>query len=136
MIFQPGETSRNINVVPRTDGRIDGSQEVIFTASSVGFAPATARLKVNDSSISLYEISQLGEAATEDFNGFDGLSDPLHWTTSRGLWRGTDDGSSGITGLYSYGNDGALGFLINIDPVTATASFRNTTGRTIRALKV
>ncbi|MDP6207542.1 MAG: hypothetical protein QGG01_04500, partial [Roseibacillus sp.] len=71
-----------------------------------------------------------------DFNGFDGFSDPLRWTTSRGLWRGIDDGSSGITGLYSYGNDGSLGFLINTDPVTATASFRNTTGHTIRALKI
>ena len=134
--FQPGETSRNINVVPRTDGRIDGSQEVIFTASSTGFAPATTRLMVNDSSISLYEISQLGEAASEDFIGFDGFSDPLRWTTSRGHWRGPDDGSSGITGLYSYGNDGSLGFLININPVTATASFRNATGHTITALKV
>ena len=134
--FQAGETSREINVMPRTDGQIDGPREVIFTAASVGFASATARLQVNDSSMILYELRQLGETTPEDFREFEGLSAPPRWTTSRGLWRGVDDGNSGIAGLYSYGDDGSLGFLLSGNPVTATASFRNDTGRTITALKI
>ncbi len=134
--FLAGETLQEVDVVPRTDGQIDGAREVIFTAASAGFASATARLQVNDSSMSLYEIRQLGNPVTEDFREFEGISAPPRWTTSRGFWRGIDDGSSGIGGLYSYGNDGSLGFLVNNNPVTATASFRNNTGHTITALHV
>ena len=134
--FGNGETVKTVSVISLVDDLVDGTREVIFTASSPGLSSDTTRLLVNDSSISLYEINQPGAAIQEDFNRFDGLSAPPRWTISPGPWRGSDNGGSGLTGLYSYGDDGSLGFLLNTDPLTASTVFRNDTGLTISALEI
>ena len=134
--FENGEAVKTIDIISLTDDRVDGTREVIFTASSPGFSSDTTRLLVNDSSISLYRINQPGIAIREEFNHFDGLSAPVRWTISPGPWRGADDGGSGLAGFYSYGDDGSLGFLINAKPVTASTIFRNDTDLTISALEI
>ena len=134
--FGNGETVKTVDVISLVDDLVDGTREVIFTASSPGFSSDTARLLVNDSSISLYEINQPGVAIRENFNRFDGLSTPPRWTISPDPWRGTDNGGSGLAGLYSYGDDGSLGFLLNTNPVTASTIFRNDTGFTVSALEI
>ncbi len=136
ILFQPGERSLEVDVLTQPTGAVNGSQTVTFTATAGKLGPATAELLIKDATTAYYDIRQLGVAVTEDFNGFAGLSDHPLWPTSSGLWRGTDDGTSSVTGLYSYGTDGSLGFLIGSTPVTATARFRNTTNRTITALQV
>ncbi len=136
LTFLAGERSLNVNVLTLSNGTPNAPRTVTFTATAANLGPATAELRINDSTIAQYEISQVGVAVTEDFGGFDGLADHPLWTTSFGLWRGIDDGNSPVPGLYSYGADGSLGFLVGSTPVTATATFRNTTDRTITALQI
>ena len=41
-----------------------------------------------------------------------------------------------MVGLYSFGNDGSLGLLLNSEPVSAVTSFRNDTDTTLTALEI
>ena len=136
LLFVSGQSIRTVDVSPQLDGLVDGAREVLFTASATGFSPATAQLRVTDSSSEAYAISNIGQPVVETFENFEGLSPPLRWTISGGPWRGTDTGTLGIVGLYSFGNDGSLGFLLNKEPFSAMASFRNDTDSAITALEI
>ncbi len=136
LLFTNGQTARTVDISPQLDGLVDGPKEVIFTASSAEFSPATARLVVTDSSSEGYVISNIGQPVVENFENFDGLSSPPLWTVSGGPWRGTDNGAQGIVGLYSFGSDGSLGFLLREEPISATTSFRNDTGTILTALEI
>ena len=136
VLFVSGQSIRTVDISPQLDGLVDGSREVLFTASATGFSPATAQLRVTDSSSGAYTISNMGQPVVETFENFEGLSPPLRWTISGGPWRGTDTGTLGMVGLYSFGNDGSLGFLLNSEPFSAMTSFRNDTESVITALEI
>ena len=136
LIFESGQTSRTVDIFSRVDGVVDGDQQVTFTAASVDFSPATAVLLVTDSSTAVYSVPRTGQPVIVSFEDFDGLSAPPRWTVSGGPWRGTDIGAMGMVGLYSYGDEGSLGFLLNGESSSATTSFRNDTGISLTAVDI
>ena len=136
LLFVSGQATQTVDISPQLDGLVDGSREVLFTASATGFTPATARLRVTDSSSEVYAISNIGQPVVEALENFNGLSPPPRWTVSGGPWRGRDTGTLGMVGLYSFGNDGSLGLLLGSEPVSAVTSFRNDTDTTLTALEI
>ncbi len=136
LVLHDGERSLQVDVLTQPDGASTGPRTVTFTATAANLGSASAELRINDDTAAHYEISQLGVPVTEDFSGFDGMEDHPLWPTSFGLWRGSDEGDATVTGLYSFGTDGSLGFRIGSTPVTTTTRLRNNTDRTITALQI
>ena len=134
--FPAGVTTRNIEIIPQEDALLDGNQTVTFTAQASGFSSATADLEVTDTNPSLFSFSTDGQIILEDFAAFDGSADPARWPSSTGAWLGIDDGTNGSPGNYAYGTDPSLGVLLDRNPVSFTADFRNETGSQIAILEI
>lgn len=138
LVFTTGVTSLDVDVVPQEDGLVDGSQAVVFTAVAAGFLDGTANLTVTDATDTFYTLSSPDATIVEDFDQFDGTSDPARWPLSSSSWQGVDDGSSSTAGNYAYGSlaDPSLGVLLDAAAMTATGTYLNSTGGIIRAVQV
>ena len=85
-------------------------------------------------------ISDFNVAVVEDFENWDGLSDPDNWTISGPALKGQGRGSETAGGIYSYGSAGSSDHALGYLPTTAYAnatlalSLVNDTGSTIEAL--
>lgn len=132
-----GSLTGNVGLKLQRNFLADSGHSVTFTATATGFDPASVVLQVNDID-GPYVFSNAGQTVTENFNGFDGTHDPAPWVSSAGIWQGTDDGTSSVSGLRAYGSNGevALGFLPGESGSSASASFENQTGAPIHALQV
>lgn len=115
----------------------DSQHSVTFTATAVGFDPASVVLQVEDVD-GPYAFTDPAQTVTENFNGFSGNHDPAPWVTSGSTWQGVDGGSSATAGLRAYGSNGevALGFLPGGSGCDVQASYVNLTGAAINALRV
>ena len=85
-----------------------------------------------------YEFTEPGKTITETFAGFPGTYDPYPWTTTGGIWLGTDDGIATAPGFRSYGSAGdpSLGFIATEAGGSATASFVNNTTTNLQTLRI
>lgn len=137
VVIPAGSLSAAVGLnVPR-DFLAGSQHSVTFTASAIGFDPASVVLQVNNVD-GPYVLAAAGQAVTEEFSGFTGTQAPSPWATSGGSWQGTDDGSSSVQGFRAYGTapEGSLGFLSSGTGGTAGAGFVNQTGAAIRSLRV
>jgi hypothetical protein len=85
-----------------------------------------------------YTFTAPGQTVTEVFTGFPGTFDPYPWTTTGGVWQGTDSGASATTGFRSYGpvEDPSLGFLAGTAGGSAVASFVNQSADVLSTLRI
>jgi endonuclease/exonuclease/phosphatase family metal-dependent hydrolase len=115
----------------------EADRSVTFTASAIGYDPDSGVLQVNDAD-GPYVFAAPGQTLSEAFTGFDGAYDPAPWVTTGGVWQGVDDGSSGTSGLRSYGpaGDGSIGASTDAGAVVATADFTNLSATVLTALQV
>ena len=92
-------------------------------------------------------ITQSGVPFDQDFENFDGLTDPINWVTSdapdaaASTWQGQGTGSSSTGGKWSYGSEGdadrSLGFLPSSSrAIFADIAFANNTSETIIELDI
>lgn len=135
--FGPADTTLSVDIIPQTDGVVDGTQSVTFTASSSGLTNATAMIDVLDIEVAEYVFTAAGTTIVETFDTLTGTDNPLNWTSSpAGNWLGIDDGTAIIPGKYAYGtSEKALGLLAGTT-TTFTTQYRNDTGAPITALQV
>lgn len=137
IVIPAGALAGSVNLRASRNFLVDSGHGVTFTASAVGFDPASVVLQVNDVD-GPYRFTTAGQTVSENFNGFTGTHDPAPWVTAAGTWQGIDGGSSTVAGLRAYGSNGetALGFLLGGSGSTASAAFENQTGAAIHGLRI
>lgn len=137
LVIATGASSGSITVSAARDYVAQGNRAVTFTATALGFDPASAVLQVVDSDAP-YVFNTPGQTISETFTGFGGAGDPSPWVSSGFSWQGNDEGSSTAYGFRSYGtsSDGSIGVLLNASSVIATAAFTNDSDVSLTALQI
>jgi endonuclease/exonuclease/phosphatase family metal-dependent hydrolase len=117
---------------------IEGERSVTLIASATAYDPDTVPLHVLEIDKS-YALSGPDSVLTENFDGFLGTAVPDPWLADGSpLWFGTDDGSSSVSGLRSYGSDHerALGFLVANGSNAVSVPVTNTSSLPLTALEI
>ncbi len=137
LFFGPTDTFLSTNIVPQTDGLVDGTQTVTFTASSSGLTGVAAAINVLDIDVNQYVFTGPTQTILENFDSEAGTTDPLNWISDpAGNWLGTDNGAATTTGKYAYRtSENALGILPGTT-TTFTAHYLNDTGAPINAMQI
>lgn len=133
--FPAGTSTRTTTLLPKSDKIIDGTQSLTILASAVGFLSDETAVTVLDTDTPQYELTAIGATLNEDFEYFEGTQTPAKWSAAGLDWLGSDDGSSKIDGLRTYGTDSSLGIQTG-KATSITGTFRNSTGETISNLQI
>lgn len=120
------------------DELIDGDQGGNLTVTADGYLSASLAFTILDQSPREFVFSQAGQSLTKSFDHYDGSAPPAGWQLSHPLFHGRDEGNSSLPGIYSYGpsGEGALGFLLEGESMTATATYQNGSSQPLTSLSL
>lgn len=97
-----GGTFTTIPLTPQLDRISDGIQNLSVLANADGYQVAATTVSVRDADPLKYIFQTSTSTLLETFDNFEGGQSLAAWSDGGVAWKGSDDGSNGVSGARSY----------------------------------